>query len=236
MAVERDADTLRRHITASYTHLRLGIGVIALALPLVLVIGDRELRPSMSDYYYTAMRDAFVGAVIAIGVFLYLYKGFSTRENWALNIAGILAVFVAILPTEAPGEASNVRSTVHIASAVIFFLAIAYVCIFRASDTLSLIRDTRDAEKYALTYKLFGIGMIVSPFLALVLAFTIGQSALIFFVETLAVWIFAAFWIVKSVELRRTDAEQLALQGKLQAAPETDAPKEAPGRLMQVAE
>jgi len=233
MAVENDAATLQAHMTRTYHNLRVGIGVIGFALPIVLWVGARLLLPSMSDYYYNAaMRDTFVGAVITIGVFLYLYKGFSTKENWALNAAGAFAVAVALVPTRAPDMPASVRSASHNTFAVAFFLCIAYVSIFRGSDTLLLIRDTRRAEKLRTVYKALGIGMVVAPLVAV----AIGTDSRTFLVEAAGVWIFSAYWLVKSREISETDAERLALEGKLQAAPAppSEAAQVAPGRLMQV--
>ena len=91
--VEDNAAELQAHMVGTYHNLRVGIGVIGLALPVLLWLGGKfldgmPLRGSMSAYYYSpTMRNVFVGILFAIGVGLYLYKGFSTKENWALNAA-----------------------------------------------------------------------------------------------------------------------------------------------------
>jgi hypothetical protein len=80
---------LQAHITASYTTLRIGMGVLAIVLPFLLwiaghLLADLPLQGSMSAYYHAgggAVRDGFVGALFAIGVFLMLYKGFTAFEN-----------------------------------------------------------------------------------------------------------------------------------------------------------
>src|SRR5688572_33391886 len=43
----------------------------------------------------TPMRSWFVGPLFVLGVFLYLYKGFSHLENKLLNAAGLFALGVA---------------------------------------------------------------------------------------------------------------------------------------------
>jgi hypothetical protein len=80
------------------------MGLLALAFPILLwPLGAQflgtSLQISMSAYYHTDLRDVFVGILVAIGTFLILYKGFSRREDWALNIAGISAIGIAIFPT-----------------------------------------------------------------------------------------------------------------------------------------
>ena len=239
-AAETDASRLQAHIASTYVNLRLGIGIIGAVLPWLLWLGgrirDREpLRSSMSAYYYSlTMGDVFVGSLFAIGVFLYLYKGFSTKENWALNLAGAFAIGVALIPTNAPGETAG-DVTWHGTLAVLFFVCIAYVCIFRASDTLSLIRNTRDAKRLRALYRSFGIGMLISPIIAAVLSSALKATSLKFFLEAVAVQMFAAYWLVKTGELRATNAERLALEAKLQATSVSEGVQfRLPGRLVQL--
>lgn len=240
-----DAGELQRHMAGTYFALRIGMGALAAALPVLLWLGgrllDREpLRCSMSAYYYSpAMRDTFVGSLVAIGVFLYLYKGFSRQENWALNLAGALAVGIAMRPTTPRCDEGTGMFTVHGTFALLFFLSIAYVCLFRASDTLSLVRDTRRARRLRAVYRALGALMIVSPAIAAAVGAVLrpgsSQSSVLFFVETFAVLTFAAYWLAKSREMSATDAERLALERKLQPAMHAKpADGRSPGELVQV--
>jgi hypothetical protein len=190
----------------------------------------------MSAYYYSdAMRNTFVGALITIGVILYLYKGFSTKENVALNMAGVFAVATALIPTH-PGDTDGPLITPHRVAAVVFFACIAYVAIFRAADTLSLICDTDDAQKLRTVYRSLGIAMLLLPLIAVILGTrdAVLKSVVVFIIEAFAVWTFGVFWLIKSAELKATDAQRLALEGKLQAAGQTGVPPASPGRLIQV--
>jgi hypothetical protein len=237
-------DELQKHIAGTYFTLRVGIGVLAAALPVVLWLGGRffdhePLRCSMSAYYYSpSMRDELVGILCAIGLFLILYKGFSRQENWALNIAGILAIGIALIPTD-PSCTAKTGLTVHAILALLFFGAIAFVALTRASDTLSLIHDEGKAERLRNVYRALGVLMIASPLLAAAMASLLEHAspkrALVFFVETFAVLTFAAYWIAKSVELRATNADELAAEAKLRvAAAPPKGLKRRPGRLVQV--
>jgi len=67
-------------LTYSYLALRKAVGWIGMLLPFVLMCGvslifksDIKLQ-NISMYYYTGMRDVFVGALCAIGLFLFFYK------------------------------------------------------------------------------------------------------------------------------------------------------------------
>lgn len=240
-----DAEALQRHMAGTYFALRIGMGSLAAALPVLLWLGGRfadgePLRCSMSAYYYSpAMRDTFVGVLVAIGTFLYLYKGFSRAENWALNLAGVLAVGIAMRPTTPRCDDAGGPLTVHGTFAVLFFLAIAYVCLFRASDTLSLIRDARRARHLRTIYRTLGALMIVAPAIAAWLAVLVPSSTqrrpTLFLVEAAGVLTFAAYWLTKSFEMSATDAERLALERKLQPAVHAKpADVSTPGRLVQI--
>ncbi|HVS30108.1 MAG TPA: hypothetical protein VMS98_01520 [Thermoanaerobaculia bacterium] len=242
-AVEENAASLQEHMAQTYVNLRIGIAIIAIALPILLwagglVLGSGGLLESMSAYYHSVMRDTFVGALVAIGLFLYLYKGFSTKENWALNGAGVFAVVIAMVATSRPETPAGVESHVHNASAVLFFLCIAYVAIFRASDTLSLIGDPQRAASLRTKYRTLGWFMVASPLLAVVLTYVLDRGSrgrsFVFFVETVAVWTFATYWLLKSREIRETGAEGLALEAKIEASPTPPTPA-SPGCLVRVA-
>lgn len=88
----------------SYLVLRRVVGCIGLLLPLSLYAGNRamtaSLPGSMSAYYYTGMRNLFVGALCALGVFLIGYAGFDAWDRWLTNVAGGAAILVAFLPTK----------------------------------------------------------------------------------------------------------------------------------------
>jgi len=69
--------------------------------------------------YNYAMRDWFVGILWAVGSFLVLYRGFSVAEDWALNIAGLSAILLAINPcycwTEPPAGRHTIADPNHLA-------------------------------------------------------------------------------------------------------------------------
>jgi hypothetical protein len=225
------SEELREHITATYLNLRWGLVALALALLLILPIGGYilsalPLQGSLSAYYHSGggvMRDEFVGILIAVGVCLSLYKGFTSLENHALNLAGAFLIGVAIFPMEWECGAACKRFSLHGTCAVLFFLCIAYVCVFRASDTLHLIKEQSQVTRYKRIYKLLGIGMIVSPGIAVLLSFVLQPHAegraTIFFVEAAGVLVFAIYWFIKSRELAATNSERLAIEGKLRTTP-----------------
>ncbi|MEO7267808.1 MAG: hypothetical protein ABIW49_01195 [Knoellia sp.] len=89
----------------TYRYLRLSlVGLVLLLLFCVWLerLGGLEANRhlgSISAYYYTPARSVFVGALVAIGISLVAIVGRRGFEDTALNIAGMLAPVVAMVPT-----------------------------------------------------------------------------------------------------------------------------------------
>ena len=90
--------------TETYLYLRVGLVALAVFLGASLVIelafGDSPWLGSISAYYYTPVRSVFVGTLSAMGVCLIAIKGRDRpREDLMLNLAGMCAPVVALVPT-----------------------------------------------------------------------------------------------------------------------------------------
>jgi hypothetical protein len=57
---------------------------------------------SLSGYYYTHMRNLFVGAMCAVGVYFVAYRGYKKKDYWFTNVAGAAAILIALFPTMPP--------------------------------------------------------------------------------------------------------------------------------------
>jgi uncharacterized membrane protein len=175
---------------------------------------QRERKDVQLDSGRGVMRNWFVGGLFAISALLAVYKGFRPAEDLALNLAGVFAALVALLPMawDEPGL------PLHGIFAIGFFLCIAYVCIFCASATLPLVKEGRRAV-YRRLYKLLGYAMVASPVSACILTWVLGfRSSYLFFAEACGVYAFAAYWLVKTIEIRETNADRWAASGELQLA------------------
>lgn len=227
-------DELQEHIFGTYLTLRYGIVLIGALLPLIVYVvgkfGGVSLQDSISDYYWASpleggeapSRNWFVGGLFAVAAFLYLYKGFSTAENVALNLAAILAVGVAIFPTEWNCGTAYRRFSLHGFCAVSMFACLAYVVWFRARDTLSLVPEnaTPSPARYRQLYLIVGGVMLASPLTAFVLNSLIGtRSSFVFFIEAAGIWAFALYWWIKSSELKKSAATAKALEGEIEHQP-----------------
>src|SRR5215217_9747410 len=103
MVGEVTSPTTERTLVHSYLFLRRAIGFIGIALPFVLVLGklvvDGDgMLTSISGYYYSGMRDVYVGSLCAIGVFLLSYRGYGFIDDIAADIAAAGAFGVALFP------------------------------------------------------------------------------------------------------------------------------------------
>ena len=166
------------------------------------------------------MRNPFVGILFAVGALLFAYQGFSRLEDYALNLAGILAWGVALFPTNWPEGTKHSLFSLHGTFAISFFACIAYVCIRRAGDTLDLIDDLATYKRYLRTYKFLGWAMVILPFLAWALiSFTPWRKSAIFFVELAGIYVFATYWVIKSHEASKTNVDEKASRGKLRVRP-----------------
>jgi hypothetical protein len=96
--------------TRTFLWMRLGVGVIGVLLPVLLISldsivfnGHPFVRDSMSAYYYSGMREFFVGVIFGSGAFLLAYKVSEVSlDNTASIGAGICAWLIAMFPTGLP--------------------------------------------------------------------------------------------------------------------------------------
>lgn len=135
--------TVSDNLVHNYLFLRRAIGFLGIALPFVLVFGKvlvdgGGLLNSISGYYYSGMRDVWVGTMCAIGVFLLSYRGYGRVDDIAGNIAAVAAVGVALFPTTPAGGSPTdvIIGTLHLGFAAVFFLTLAFFCLvlFTKSD------------------------------------------------------------------------------------------------------
>ena len=204
-------------ITASYFFLRRGLAFMAIAFPFILwaLAGFQD---SLSAYYHCARdgcaapgagagRDVLTGVLLAAGTFLFFYKGYRKREDWALNLAGLAAAGVAFFPCDfdrGAGEGRTLIGKIHFTSGLVFFLALAFVCLFCAKDTLDYLKDEAKKLWFKRIYAGLGMAMVVVPLTVLALHFMMKpgeRSYYVLAIEVVGLFVFAAFWLFKSKEI-----------------------------------
>lgn len=101
-ASDGDAAAERRAVRDTYRSLRLSLVALVVLLGAAVAleaVAARCWQTSVSAYYWTGAHDPLVGALCAIGVVLLVYRSSSDLENTALDLAGALALVVALTPT-----------------------------------------------------------------------------------------------------------------------------------------
>jgi putative copper export protein len=195
----------------SYLTLRKVIGLLGLALPFVLSFGAfvvfrQELQSSISYYYWTGMRDVFVGTLFAIGFFLLSYQGYERADNIAGNLACLFAVGVALFPTmQSDGAAGLPRflSIVHFVCAAAFFGTLIYFCLVLFTKTKKRGRPTRQKVMRNRIYR--GCGYLMAACILLTFVFFLVQPVYavlapyspVYWLEAIAIIAFGVSWLVK---------------------------------------
>lgn len=202
------------------------------------------VQTSLSSYYHAgsacihsqgAYRDLFVGLLTAIAFSLIIYRGFGSLENWLLNLAGLGLLGVAYFPTDWPKSPDAIKGchllshfnaihvpgtpiSLHIFSAVMFFLAITLVNTLTSHDTISLIDNPRQKQFWDKVFK--WVRWIMPAALITTLFFFYRDSRLVLWIEWAGIWAFSVYWLIKSIEIFTTKLEaeiprvQFAWSGK----------------------
>jgi hypothetical protein len=99
----------------TWRYLRLAMIVLVVGLAASILYEHAQApngcwQGSLSGYYYTPVRNVFVGTLVAIGVGLIALKGNTDWEDNLLNLAGACAPVVALVPYHHAGRCGSVLS------------------------------------------------------------------------------------------------------------------------------
>jgi len=197
-------------LICSYLSLRKAIGIIGTALPFVLAFGRAltegpGVQSSLSSYYYSGMRDVFVGSLCAIAVFLMSYRGYERIDDIAGDLACVFGLGVALLPTTPdvnPTDGQRLIGGLHFAFAALFLLTLAYfaLVLFRKTDPSRT--PTREKLQRNVVYAVCGCTMLACLAAIAVLAVLSGDVPIkrihpVFWLESVAVVSFGVSWLTK---------------------------------------
>lgn len=198
----------------SYMTLRKAVGYVGISLPFVLAAGNwlifsGRLQQSVSDYFYTGMRDVLVGGLCVIGSFLLAHRGQDRWDSRVTRAAGVGAVGVALFPTPPshPSFQATVSGYCHFAFGTLMFTALAVIALWLFRKTGPGHTRSRLSQLRHRIYLACGIVMVVSLALTGIasLPFATGLSPLdpVFWLETAAIAAFGVSWLVKGQAILR---------------------------------
>jgi hypothetical protein len=207
----------------SFLWMRIGIGVLGVVLPLWLVFADKVAfhetpfpRGSLSAYYYSGMRDVFVGILSATGVFLLTYK-ISERnlDNLASLFAGVCAVLIALFPTGRPshpvialtplqdllGETWIKR--IHFGASALFIALLAVLSFyFGVREGRRPRREGTHSPTFWRWYHWVCTFAMVLAIVWIIVTLSVGWPPRALLIgEWAAAWAFGASWLMKGAEL-----------------------------------
>lgn len=162
MANEAQPDSL----LISYLTLRKAVGWLAISLVPAMVLGDillghtHYIRVSVSAYYHSSVRDEFVAIICSIAMFLLSYNGYTKEDAICSKLGGLFALCIALLPTSATDDKTDMISKAHYITSGIFFAILAYMSIFLFTKTSGDM--TPEKRKRNKVYRVCGIVMAIA--------------------------------------------------------------------------
>jgi len=211
---------IESHDVFTYRRIRRAIGYLGISLPIILVclsfikFFKTSIQLSISHYYYTNLREIFTGTLCAVGLFLIRYKGHGNvsiwkNDNLLTNIAGIMAIGVALVPTNPNNNPSEKIYTLipyndswlgwlHYGFAGMLFLIFSLLAI----NVFTIGQETETGTPKSMInenniYKFCGYSIIV--FIIMVpISSKFGlfsYSTLLF--EALSLFVFGVAWLIK---------------------------------------
>jgi biotin transporter BioY len=187
--------------------------------PIVLIFGriifeSPGIKDSISDYYYSVMRDVFVGSLWAIAIFLICYQ-YDYLDNIVSNIAGFCAIGLSLFPVTPEGitatQQQEIIGKAHFGFATGFLIALAIMAFLFTRENPR--KDKVPDRKRKWLYRICGITMFACIGLAALILLVPNLSGKwqhqihpILWIETFASWAFGIAWFVKGETLHRARA------------------------------
>jgi hypothetical protein len=217
-----DPQTVEARYVRSYLILRMFVGLLGVALPFVLVLVDKVAfhgspfpRGSLSAYYYSGMREVFVGTLSAIGVFLIAYKVAERNlDNTLSAVAGFAALVIPVFPTRRPSHTiqltplqdllgESVVKEIHFIASVVFLASLAVMSFFFGKrEGARPPREGARSPKFWQWFHWTCAGLIAAALAWMgVTALVGGPSRSVLIGQTVSAWAFGASWLMKGLEL-----------------------------------
>lgn len=216
----------QKAILISFLQLRRAIGWCGIALPIFLFLAFTlqyphcSLPPSISHFYYTGLGTYFTGTLFAVAIFLFYYRMPEKIDRLAAQIAAVAALVVACCPTnhycnscitciQIEWIPHPIETKLHYGAALVFFLVLAFFCIFLFTKTHATLPETPQKIIRNRLYTICGYTILICLGLLALQEWQwfiqrvplIKGSSTTFFAESIALLAFGISWLVKGETL-----------------------------------
>ena len=184
------------------------------------LLRDHALQTSISDYYYTGMRNLFVGSLCAIAMFLLCCRGFDRKDEVAGMLSALCALGVALFPTTpaAPSAFQREVGRAHYAFAALLFLTLAYFCLVlfkmtAANRILTRKKLQRNNVYTVCGYVILGSLLAIAATKIFELKCSIVGLGPVFCFESTSLLAFGTAWLTKGETFLKDEVAQPASVG-----------------------
>ena len=209
----------------SYRTMRRAIGILGFTFPLIMLAGSflfgncKEVQMSISTYYYTNMRNIFVGYNCAVALFMFAYRGHDWMDNVAGYLGCVFALGVAFLPCNVNPDQTcliivssqdPLVGKLHNLSALMYFIILIVYSLFLFPKThMNIVTGERiimrrQKKKRNLVYYICGSIMTVSLLLIIFYLYYIDNfypglksHNPVFWLESIMLFSFGISWLTK---------------------------------------
>lgn len=213
-------------IIISFLQLRRAIGWCGIGLPIFLFLAFTyqyphcSLPPSISHFYYTGLGTYFTGTLFAVATFLFHYRMPEKTDRLAAQIAAVAALVVACCPTNPYCNSCitciqiewiphPIATKLHYGAALVFFLVLAFFCIFLFTKTHTNLPETPQKIIRNRLYTICGYTILICIALLALQEWQwfiqrvplIKGSSTTFVAESIALLAFGISWLVKGETL-----------------------------------
>jgi hypothetical protein len=209
----------------AFLAVRALIGLLGVLLPVVLVFADDRVfgenpvpRDSLSRYYYSGVREWFVGTLAATGAFLVAYKASErSLDNLLSVVAGAAAALIALFPTGRPAANPPLPLTplqnllgepavkvVHFAASGVFIVSLGVLSVtFGIREGRRQRRVGKRPPDFWRLYHFACAATIGAALLwiAITMGLHVGPRWSLLVGEWVSAWAFGLSWALKGLEM-----------------------------------
>lgn len=209
------------NLIISYLAMRRMIGMLGIGLPFVVILGssihgESVLLGSLSSYYYTNVRDFFVGVLCGVALFLISYKGYETIDNIITKASGGFLLGVVAFPTSMFSGTvvrvgiflipDNVSQYLHLTFSILFLLLLAFNSMYLFTRHGG--HPSREKKIRNIVYRVCGVVMVSSVvcmviYIAFLTDTFVSNFYPVLMLESIALISFGVSWLVKGHTLFR---------------------------------